>query len=286
MAPFIATVDAKRIHRAHIGDILPENNHGLPVVPQLMGNRPADFVRMAHCLCDLGYTSVNWNLGCPFPMVAKKRRGSGLLPYPDQIDDFLDQVIPQIPIRLSIKTRLGRKHTDEFDPLVPIFNRYPLEEIIIHPRTGIQMYRGSPDLEKLGACLPLLQPPVVYNGDICNRGIFEEIRHRFPDVNRWMLGRGILTDPFLAESIRNGHEVVPNRISRFRAFHDDLFQGYQSFLCGPSHLVARMKGHWQYFAQTFSEGDKLFKQVKKVRNIDTYRRIVDAFWDRQERQKD
>ena len=106
-----------------------------------------DFINLAVRLFDLGYMSVNWNLGCPFPMVAKKKRGSGLLPYPENIDAFLEKTVSSIPNRLSIKTRLGRRHINEIFKLMPIFNQYPLEEIIIHPRTGKQMYDGKTDLD-------------------------------------------------------------------------------------------------------------------------------------------
>ena len=102
-----------RINRSHIKDILPENNHGMPVIPQIIGNDPAGFIQLATRCHELGYDTVNWNLGCPFPMVAEKRRGSGLLPHPGMIRAFLDEVMPAIPTRLSIKTRIGREKKAE-----------------------------------------------------------------------------------------------------------------------------------------------------------------------------
>ena len=166
LAPFIPTVTADRVKPSHFRDILPENNSTLPIVPQIISNRSADFINLAVRLFDLGYSSVNWNLGCPFPMVAKKKRGSGLLPYPERIDDFLDKTVSSIPNRLSIKTRLGRRKIADIIELMPIFNRYPLAEIIIHPRTGIQMYDGKTDLDTFERCLAQSDHRVIYNGDI------------------------------------------------------------------------------------------------------------------------
>jgi len=120
-----------RLKDKHLKDVLPDNNQAMPVIPQILGNKAEDFILLAKRLFDLGYETVNWNLGCPFPMVAKKKRGSGLLPYPQKIEAFLEATIPAIPNRLSIKARLGRKKTDEILTLLQIFNRYPLDEVII-----------------------------------------------------------------------------------------------------------------------------------------------------------
>jgi tRNA-dihydrouridine synthase len=109
IAPFINTLSVKQINRSHIKDILPENNHAMPVIPQIIGNDPAGFIQLATTCHDLGFDTINWNLGCPAPMVANKRRGSGMLPHPESIKAFLDDVVPRIPTRLSIKTRIGRE---------------------------------------------------------------------------------------------------------------------------------------------------------------------------------
>ena len=100
VAPFIPTMSDARLKRKNLKDVLPENNHDMPVIPQIIGNNAEDFILLASRLYDLGYETVNWNLGCPFPMVAKKQRGSGLLPHPDKIETFLEETIPAIPNRL------------------------------------------------------------------------------------------------------------------------------------------------------------------------------------------
>jgi tRNA-dihydrouridine synthase len=124
VAPFIPTMTAARFKKTHLKDVLPENNHAMSIIPQIIGNNPEDFIPLAKRLFDLGYETVNWNLGCPFPMVAKKQRGSGLLPHPQKIEAFLEATLPAIPNRLSVKVRLGRKKTDEILTLLPIFNQW------------------------------------------------------------------------------------------------------------------------------------------------------------------
>jgi len=277
ISPFINTLSVKQINRSHIKDILPENNHGMPVVPQIIGNDPAGFIQLATIFHDLGFDTVNWNLGCPAPMVANKRRGSGMLPHPELIKAFLDDVMPRIPIRLSIKTRIGREKKEEIFKLLPIFNQYPIAELIIHPRTGVQMYGGEVDLATFAECLPILKIPVTYNGDILDYDSFIRLKERFKTVSRWLIGRGVLANPFLPGILRSGGESIAQPVARFKQFHDDLFEAYRAELSGQSHLVDKMKSYWLYFFRSFENGEALFKKIKKINALKKYEEIVGKF---------
>jgi len=279
MAPFIPTMSDVRLKDKHLKDVLPENNHTMPIIPQILGNNAEDFILLAKRLFDLGYETVNWNLGCPFPMVAKKQRGSGLLPYPQKIEAFLEATIPAIPNRLSIKARLGRKKTDEILTLLQIFNQYPLDEVIIHPRTGKQMYDGEPDLDMFEKCLGVSAHTTVYNGDINDLETFEIFSKRFKTIDRWMIGRGALVNPFLPGIIRNGKDGSEDKVSVFRAFYDDLFERYHEEFHGPGHLLDRMKGFWTYFSQSFKDSHKIKKKIHRTLKLDRYLKIVDRFFE-------
>ncbi len=278
LAPFIPTVTADRFKPSHFKDILPENNPTIPIVPQIIGNQSADFINLAVRLFDLGYTSVNWNLGCPFPMVAKKHRGSGLLPYPERIDAFLEKTVSSIPNRLSIKTRLGRKTINDIFKLMPIFNRYPLEEIIIHPRTGIQMYDGKTDLDTFERCLAQSVHRVIYNGDITDLKTFQDVFLRFEDIDGWMIGRGAVTNPFLPAIIKAGRDDISHKVEKFKQFYDELFEQYRQVFSGPGHLLNRMKGFWTYFSKSFQNSRKIAKKVHRTQKMHRYMKIVDRFF--------
>jgi tRNA-dihydrouridine synthase len=279
MAPFISTMSDARLKDKHLKDVLPENNQAMPVIPQILGNNAEDFILLAKRLFDLGYETVNWNLGCPFPMVAKKQRGSGLLPYPQKIEAFLEATIAAIPNRLSIKARLGREKTDEILTLLEIFNRYPLDEVIIHPRTGKQMYDGVPDLDMFEKCLEISVHTTVYNGDINDLETFNKFSNRFKTIDRWMIGRGALINPFLPDTIRNGKDGSADRVAEFRAFYEDLFEHYRIEFHGPGHLLDRMKGFWTYFSQSFKDGHKIKKKIHRSPKLDRYLKIVDRFFE-------
>ncbi|CAN2042458.1 tRNA-dihydrouridine synthase [Candidatus Magnetomoraceae bacterium gMMP-15] len=275
VAPFISTVKGRQIKSYHLKDVLPENNSGLPVIPQIMSNNPDDFINLARCFFDMGYETINWNLGCPYPMVANKKRGSGLLPYPEMIEKILEKVIPAIPNRLSIKTRLGRINKDEIFNLMPVFNKYPLAELIIHPRTGKQMYNGHPDLDSFEKCLDLSAHSVVYNGDINDFDTFLKLSKRFKNVNHWMIGRGALANPFLPGIIKTGQDNFSCKIKKIKNFHNDLFEQYNKVLYGPSHILGKMKGHWFYLANFFPDSRKFLKKIQKTKKIDHYLRLTD-----------
>ncbi len=277
VAPFISTMGQMRLKPSRIKDVDPENNKKLFVVPQILGNVAKDFIFLADYLYEMGHKKINWNLGCPHSKIAKKNRGSGLLMYPDKIDAFLDTILPKISNTLSIKLRLGRKSKDEIFNLLPILNKYPLDEIILHPRTGIQMYEGTSDHDAFEKALLCSRHALTYNGDITDLNTFHIVQKKFPYIIRFMIGRGLLSNPFLAEDIK-GVLVNKNQIDRLKKFHDDLFDNYQTIFSGPAHLTGRMKGFWRYLGPSFKDSRKQLKKILKADSITKYQDMVEVFF--------
>ncbi|MBU2651916.1 MAG: tRNA-dihydrouridine synthase family protein [Bacteroidetes bacterium] len=263
IAPFVTLVKGKRVHPNHFRDLLPENNIGMNVIPQVIGNDPELFIMMARDLSDLGYKSINWNLGCPKEQVARKQRGSGLLPHPEKIDAILEKIIPAIPVTLSVKTRLGYSNPDEIDRLIPVFNRYPLDYVVIHPRTGIQMYEGDLHLHKMGSCLQSIRHPLIYSGDIYSKVDYLHRKKEYREISDWMLGRGLLANLFLAEEIAGiptGTET--EKKGRFKRFHDDLFRSMESSGARERHFTNKIKEYWKFFSRMFENPSDMFDRLK------------------------
>lgn len=204
VSPFLSITHGKiRNAWKKVDDVdIAENANSIPVVPQLLGYEPEGFVELTNLLEEMGYGEVNWNLGCPMRRVAAKHRGSGMLPYPDEVKRTLDYVIPRINAALSVKIRLGYNSSDEIDRIIPILNDYPIANLTVHPRIGRQQYSGVPDLDKLRAILPSIKTRVIYNGDICTVGDYRRIRTLFPEIKDVMIGRGTLYNPLLPMQIR------------------------------------------------------------------------------------
>ena len=280
LAPFISTMGQQRLKPTRIQDVAPERNTGCFIVPQILGNVAEDFTFLADHLYEMGHKQVNWNLGCPHSKIAKKQRGSGLLLYPEKIDALLAGIIPNMKPSLSVKIRLGRRNKDEISALLEVFDRHPVDEIILHPRTGEQMYTGSSDLDAFEKAEKASRHAFVYNGDITDMASFNRVRARFPHIRRIMIGRGILANPFLAEEIKgmdSGDQA--RRLERLRAFHDDLLAGYDKIFSGPGHLTGRMKGFWSYLGPSFDNHKKPLKKILKATTIPAYTDRVKAFFD-------
>ncbi len=279
IAPFISTMGNQRLKPARIRDVDPGLNQILFTLPQILGNVAEDFIFLAQHLHAMGHDRINWNLGCPHSKIAKKKRGSGLLLYPGEIHRLLSRIIPAIPASLSVKIRLGRRSKDEIHNLIEMFNHHDLEEIILHPRTGVQMYQGRSDHDAFERAMEKSVHGFTYNGDITDKKSFLRVANRFPRVKRFMIGRGILANPFLPEEIRGLCPAGHDRPARVKAFHDDLFQGYEKIFSGPGHLTGRMKGFWTYLGPSFSNSKKPLKKILKSTSVKAYIDRVEAFFD-------
>jgi tRNA-dihydrouridine synthase len=280
IAPFISTSKKMKPMNNLLREFYPDKNTGIPTIPQIMSSSPDDFTKLANALYDIGYGTVNWNIGCPFPMVVKKGRGAGLLCHPDKIESFLEKTMSDLKPKLSIKLRIGLKYPDEVLQLIPIFNKFQLGELIIHPRTGEQMYEGEVDLDMFTQCLNLSKHSVVYNGDIDSIRKYEMVSKRFRSVDRWMIGRGLLENPFLAEEIKfNTEKLYDEKIKIIRAFHDQLFAQYLEILSGPSHIVNKMKELWTYMGGFFENRKIIQKKIWKTHHKDNYINVVNKIFD-------
>ena len=279
IAPFISSSKKMKAENNLLREFYPDKNTGIPTIPQIMSSNPADFTLLANALYNIGYGTVNWNLGCPFPMVVKKGRGAGMLCYPGKVESFLEKTMPALKSKLSIKLRIGLKYPDEVLQIMPIFNRFQLEELIIHPRTGEQMYEGEVDLDIFEQCLGLSKHRVVYNGDIDSLEKLEILSKRFGSVDRWMIGRGLIGNPFLAEKIKfNTEKPYHEKIKIMRAFHDQLFAEYSKILSGPSHITNKMKEIWTYMGNFFENGKKIKKRIWKTHHRDNYIDVINKIF--------
>jgi len=256
-------------------DILPANNKSLDLIPQIITKDADEFLFVAKHVQKLGYTELNWNLGCPYPMVAKRGMGSGLLSMPEKIDEILKRVFTETDIQVSVKMRLGYESSEEIFHVLPVLERYRLTNITIHPRIGKQLYKGDVDLKAFEECLGQSSHKIFYNGDITSVQSFREMKERFPGIKHWMIGRGLLSDPFLPAMIKADNPAYPeNRYEVLNSFHDALFSSYEEALSGPKHILMKMYPFWEYFIQSFPNTPKGLKKIKKSQSINVYRDAV------------
>ena len=269
--PFLVPRQKKSFSSRERNDILPEHNPGLYTVPQLLTSRAEDFIRAARTLTEYGYEEINLNLGCPSKTVVSKGRGSGFLADPEGLDRFLDEIYSKAKVKISIKTRIGKDDPEEFLGLLKIYNRYPAEELIIHPRIQTDFYKNKPNLEMFEEAVRTSRIDLCYNGDICSKEDVRMIQNRFPSVDTCMIGRGIIENPGLLSEIEGAGS--PDR-ALIRRFHDRIYEEYRGTGMGDKNVLFKMKEIWCYMGRSFPGCEKQLKRIKKAEKTDRYEEAV------------
>lgn len=303
-SPFLAPNQNRSISPKEYKDIAPEHNEGIYLVPQIMANNAEVFLKAVQELEQLGYQEVNLNLGCPSRTVVTKYRGAGFLAKPDALEQFLEEVYGRINIRLSLKTRLGMEDEAEFEHLLEIYNKFPVTELIIHPRVQSDYYKNKPRMEHFFKALEISKNRVVYNGDIFTGDSYkqklaqifsptvthaengtETVKTSFSESNRntvlklgkgkqlsaVMLGRGVLANPALFGEIRGTQTLTKERLWEF---HERLLADYSQEMSGERNVLFKMKELWFYLAWSFENSEKYEKKIRKTQHLSDYRLVV------------
>jgi tRNA-dihydrouridine synthase len=274
-APYIRFNRKLIIKGSYQRDLNPEANLNITVIPQVMTADADEFIYTIRYIQSLGYNELNWNLGCPYPMVTNSGMGSGLICNTEKIDHLLHRAHNETDITISMKMRLGYETSSEILDAFPILEKYPLKNIAIHARLGKQLYKGGVDLEAFQKCLDVAKHTLYYNGDITSVGQFNKMRKQFPSIEHFMIGRGLIADPFLPSMIKAGTSQYPKeRWAIFREFHDTLYEQYDAILSGPTPIKMKMLGFWEFFSQSTHNPQKVYKAIKKAGNPYKYKQAV------------
>ena len=317
--PFFTGIQKDHAKNLQVEEIDPTCNDVETLTPQILSTDAEEILRFAKQCQQLGYKEINLNMGCPFPRVANKKRGCGLLPYPDMVETMFEKVFEGIgDMKFSVKCRLGYFDPKEIEAIIPIFNRFPLSELIIHPRIGKQLYKGEADVERFKTLIPYINAPLVYNGDIVSVDSFKRICNTVQPVNQFMLGRGLLANPFLAEQIKNdmtdtrnadtrgvadthgvslqGEPVGPHRNTKYstesmrppqqtddkteRLHHYviDLYEDRLRHAGGSPKVLGRMKELWSYLMNSFESPQDIWRKIKKINALKEYEEAVETIF--------
>lgn len=312
--PFIVPHTQKKMAEKEWAELNPEHNAGMYVVPQILTNNAEDFVCTARMLYSYGYREVNLNLGCPSKTVVTKGRGSGFLEDPGKLDRFFGTVFDALDVtkeEVSIKTRIGLDSPLEFEDLLKVYEKYPLEELIIHPRLQCDYYKNIPNWDVFAQAVESSKHTLCYNGDIFLKEDYQKFITRFPQIDRIMLGRGIVAYPDLLDTLdvvnktevvqdsSDRHELMSTSLAvgtasfvlqedekkymahdykKLRKFHDEILAGYAPVMSGEKNLLYRMKEFWSYFQHNFPDSPKLWKKIKKCEKMAVYHSIVDEIF--------
>lgn len=275
-APFIVANQQKEFSAREWNDLSPEHNKEIRLIPQILTNKADDFLCTLGKLETLGYTEVNLNLGCPSGTVVSKNKGAGFLAHPTDLDCFLDSVFSKTKTAISIKTRIGKDDPGEFEQLLKIFNQYPIEELIIHPRIQKDFYQNTPNKAIFREAVKKSKNPVVYNGDLLTPDDLHAFTDEFETIDRVMIGRGLIRNPGLEQEYSKQKETD---LAVLQEFHDQIYTEYKTLLSGDRNVLFRMKEIWFYLMEAFPDQRKNFKKIRKSQSCREYEEIISLIFE-------
>lgn len=279
-APFVSPASTAKIIPKEKRDILPENNRGVNLIPQILTNQADWFVGAAREMQEMGYTSVNLNLGCPAKTVVGKKKGSGMLVDLDYLDAFLERIFDACPIPVSVKTRLGKLDADDFPEIMDIYNRYPITELIIHPRVQADFYKGTLKMDQFALAFEKSRCPVCYNGDIRSVEDAARLQEQFPALDRIMIGRGILANPGLFRELRGEKRMTKDEV---HGFMERLCRDYSDTMSGGEiPVLYKMKEMWVFLHTMFTDSEKYAKKIKKAASLKQYHAAMEQLFEEQD----
>ena len=258
-APFITPTTNERLSLKNLRDIIPEKNT-VNLKAQVLVNEADAFLDFERRITGIGYDEVNINLGCPSGTVAKKKRGVAFLKDTDALDKFLNEIFEKSKLRISVKSRIGFYSHDEFDEILRVYNKYPISELIIHPRVREDYYSGIPDMKAFSLAYETSPLKLCYNGDVYNRNDFEKIISAYPNLSAVMIGRGAVKNPALFRELKGGACLTTEEIIKFS---DTLEERYLKVLESEKYTMNKLKEIWLYMMDNYPEEKKIFKAVKK-----------------------
>ena len=265
--PFFSPTVHRTLSRKEQRDLPPAGN--VPAVPQLLTKNVEDFLWAAGLCRDLGYNRVDLNLGCPSGTVVSKGKGSGMLADLDGLDAFLWEIFNRSPIPISVKTRLGLEEMEEFPEILKIYNRYPIQELTLHPRLRKDFYKHPVRMEGFDYALSCSKNPLCYNGNLCSKQEIRDFAAHYPKTESVMLGRGLIGDPGMLEG-------SDPRI--LQQFYEELLDAYTEAFGSSRNAMFRLKENWRYLLQHFEGSEKLGKKLRKTTDLQEYKHITNKIF--------
>lgn len=280
-APFLQPNQKRVLAPKEERDVLPENNAGIPLVPQVLTCSADGFICAGKALEAMGYSEINLNMGCPSGTVVSKGKGAGMLGDVERLHRFFDEVFQvEWQADITVKTRLGMTEEAEFGEILEIYRQYPIAEVIVHPRYRSDFYKGLPRTELFEQALSVGHP-VCYNANIFRKQDAIRIENSYKDtaLEAMMLGRGLLANPALAREIQGGEALTKEEL---RLFHNDILQSYQRIAFGERNTLFKMKELWNYWGTIFQDAERLLKRIRKADRFPEYQCAVDVLFQESE----
>ncbi len=268
--PFITPSDNEKIGRKGFRDILPENNTA-DIRVQVLTNNSASFLKFEKKAAEYGYGELNINLGCPSGTVVGKGRGAGFLKDTYALDKFLYEIFSHTDAKISVKTRAGYFSSDEIEEILPIYNKYPISLLILHPRCREDFYKGTPSQKAFSYTYENAKSPLCYNGNILTAEDYADKITRYDALDSIMIGRGAVANPAIFREIRGGNPLTTKELINFT---EALKENYSQILDSDVFTLHKLKEIWLYIMENFPDEKKILKTIRKTNNLGEFMNTI------------
>jgi tRNA-dihydrouridine synthase B len=248
-----------------------------PIGIQIFGERIESMREAASKAEKAGPELIDINYGCPVKKVACKGAGAGILLDIPKMETMTREIVRQVSLPVTVKTRLGWDHkTIKIKEVALRLQDAGIKALTIHGRTREQMYKGTANWEFIKEVKehPDIEIPIFGNGDISTPQMALEYKNLF-GVDGIMIGRASIGYPWIFNEIKHflktGKLLDPPSIQERVA----VAKKHLSFSIewkGDKQGVFEMRRHYtNYF-----KGIKNFKPVRlKLVTTDSYAELSD-----------
>jgi nifR3 family TIM-barrel protein len=262
-------------------DSILQNPTHRPVVAQMIGNDIASLVRTARELQRHPVAAIDFNLGCPAPVVCRKCAGGGLLRDRNRIDSILGALRDAVAIPLSVKTRIGFDSAADFGDLLALFSKHAIDLLTVHGRTVAQMYRPGVRYDLIAQAARSLRCPVLANGNIYSAEQALAVLAR-TGARGLMIGRGAIRNPWLFAQIRQlhrGRKVTLPTGRQVLAYVCQLWDAQATPDAKESAQVQRLKKFMNFIGEGVPPAELFLHEIRRVTTRHDFFQVCEAFLD-------
>ncbi len=240
---------------------------GTPVFIQLLGSEPKVMANSARKAQTLEPPGIDLNFGCPSKTVNKREGGSALLREPDRIYSIVAAVRDAVDCKIPVtaKIRLGYSNHEYLSEIVENIINAGANELCIHARTREDRYTPPAYWSVVKVISDDCPIPLIINGEIWTIDDAKKAQQQ-SGCDDIMLGRGALTMPDLAASIKASHQG--DDYSELSWNETLLLMSEYLHNSSNKHpkFVSNRAKQWLVFLQRhYDEAGELFQKIKRLK---------------------
>lgn len=274
---FTEFTNATGWHRAGdkaIGGRLIKTDDERPIVAQLWGGDPVAMAALSQHCAALGYSGIDINMGCPDQSAIKGGGGAAMIRTPDKAYEMI-QAAKTAGLPVSVKTRLGYSHIDEWRDWLGGLLAQDIAALTIHLRTKKEMSKVPAHFELIPEIIALrdaLAPNtlVVINGDVRDRAHGLEFAKQYA-VDGVMIGRGVFASPFCFTDTSFSGSDQKQRLIELLHYHLDQYDLYAPVTKRPFETLKRF---FKIYIRDFDGASELREKLMHCQSTDEVRALL------------